>query len=62
MDTNTADISAMARHLFDAHGARAIAEAARKAADSKESGEEEQAAFWRRVESALLEMRGPLQG
>ena len=60
MDTNTADISAMARHLFDVHGAQAIAEAARKAVDCEETDEEE-AAFWRRVESALLEMRGPRQ-
>ena len=58
---NTADVSAVARHLFETQGAKAIAEAARKAASLEDTGEQEQAKFWRRVEDALREMRGPRQ-
>ncbi len=54
---NASDVSAVARHLFETQGARAIAEAAQKAASS--SGE--QAKFWQRVEAVLQEMRGPHQ-
>lgn len=58
---NTSDISAVARHLFETQGAKAIAEAAQKAASFEDAGEKEQAAFWKRVEAALREMRGPHQ-
>lgn len=58
---NTADVSSVARHLFDAQGPKAIAEAAQKAASFEDDGKEEQAKFWRRVESTLREMRGPRQ-
>jgi hypothetical protein len=40
---------------------RAIAEANQKATSSEDAGDEEQAKFWRRVEAALLEIRGPGQ-
>jgi hypothetical protein len=55
----TADVSAVARHLFDSHGAKAVAEAAQKAAAFEKSGDAAQAKFWRRVQAALQEMRGP---
>ena len=58
---NTTDISAVARHLFATQGAKAIAEAAQKAALSSEAGDKEQAKMWQRVEAALREMRGPHQ-
>lgn len=58
---NAADISALAHHLFETKGAKAIAEAAQKAASCEETGEKEQAEFWRRVEAVLFEMRGPKQ-
>ena len=58
---NTADISALARHLFETEGTKAIAVAARKAASFQEAGDEEQSRIWRRVEAALEEMRGPRQ-
>jgi len=58
---NTPDISAVARHLFQTQGAKAIAEAAQMATSSEKDGDEEQAKFWRRVEAALLEIRGPRQ-
>ena len=56
---NAADVSAVARHLFEEQGAKAIAEAAQKAAFFDKAGNEGQAKFWRRVEAAVLEMRGP---
>jgi hypothetical protein len=58
---NTTDASAIARHLFETQGARAIAEAAQKAVSFREAGDAEQEQLWRRVESALREMRGPHQ-
>jgi hypothetical protein len=61
MNTNTADISAVAHHLFETQGAKAIAEAAQKAVSCESAGDKEQARFWRRVEAVLLEMRGPRQ-
>lgn len=56
---NAADISALAHHLFETHGAKGIAEAAQKAASFEKAGEKEQANFWRQVEAAVREMRGP---
>jgi hypothetical protein len=58
---NTANVSAFARHLFETQGAKAIAEAAQKAASCEESGDKEQAKFWRSVEALMLEIRGPRQ-
>ncbi|MDH4095213.1 MAG: hypothetical protein OEV81_10565 [Betaproteobacteria bacterium] len=57
--TDSADVSAVARHLFETQGAKAIAEAAQKAASFEKAGEPQQAKHWRRVEAALREMRGP---
>ena len=57
--TDSADVSAIARHLFEAQGAKAIAEAAQKAAAFEKAGDALQAKHWRRVEAALREMRGP---
>ena len=58
---DTADISALARHLYDTQGAKAIAEAAQHAESSQKSGDREQARMWHRVEGALREMRGAHQ-
>ena len=58
---NAADISALARHLFETQGAKAITEAAQKAASFEDAGDEEQAKTWRRVEAIVWEMRGPSQ-
>ncbi len=58
---NAADISAVAHHLFEVHGSRAIAEAAQKAESFAKAGDEEQRKFWQRVEGMLREMRGPTQ-
>jgi hypothetical protein len=56
---NATDISALARHLFETQGAKAILEAAQKAASFEGAGDKEQANTWRRVEAVLWEMRGP---
>lgn len=58
---STADISAIARHLFETQGAKAIAEAAQRADAFRKAGNEEQANHWQRVESALRELRGAHQ-
>ena len=58
---NTADISALARHLYETQGAGAIAEAAQKAAAFEKSGDKEQAHMWQRVEGTLRELRGAHQ-
>ena len=58
---NATDVSALARHLFETQGAKAIAEAAQKAEGFRQTGDEEQAKIWERVEVVLREMRGPRQ-
>ncbi|MCL4798786.1 MAG: hypothetical protein KJ025_04310 [Burkholderiales bacterium] len=57
--TTAADISALARHLFETQGSKAIAEAAQKAVSFERAGDQAQARTWRQVEALLLEMRGP---
>lgn len=58
---HTTEIQEYARQLLEAHGAKATAEAAQKAAAFERAGDKEQAQTWRRVEAALLMMRGPRQ-
>ena len=53
------EINDYARQLLEAHGPKAIAEAARKAADLEQEGKNDQAHTWRRIEAALKLMRGP---
>ena len=53
------DIQDYARQLFDAHGTKAVAEAAQKARAFEEQGNSEQAKTWRHIEAALMLMRGP---
>jgi hypothetical protein len=53
------EISDYARQLFEAHGDKAIAEAAQKACTYEEQGEKEQAETWRHVEAALRLMGRP---
>ncbi|MCK5495559.1 MAG: hypothetical protein KAI80_04035 [Hyphomicrobiaceae bacterium] len=53
------EIQEHARKLKDAHGDKAILEAAQKARRLEEAGEREQAETWRRIEAALMQMRGP---
>jgi hypothetical protein len=53
------EIQDYARQLLDAHGEKAVAEAAQKAIACEENGEREDAETWRHVEAALKLMRGP---
>ena len=58
---NTTDVTALARHLYETQGAKAIAEAAQKAKFFVRAGDMEQAKTWQRVEAVLREMRGARQ-
>ena len=53
------DIHDLARRLMEAHGAKAIAEAAQKAANLEQEGKKEEAETWRHIEQALKMMQGP---
>lgn len=55
------NVSALARHLFETQGAKAIAQAAHIAAEFERAGDRSQAKTWQRVEAVLREMRGPRQ-
>ena len=48
-----------ARQLLEAHGDKAVAEAAQKACTLEKQGESEQAETWRHIEATLKLMRGP---
>lgn len=52
------EIEEHARKLRQVHGDKAIAEAARKAVDAEAAGNAGEAENWRRIEKALLLMRG----
>ena len=52
------DIHDYARQLLDAHGDKAVVEAAQKARALEQQGESEQAETWRHIEAALKLMRG----
>jgi len=58
---HTSEIQEFARQLREAHGDKATVEAAQKAMACERVGDKEQAETWRRIESALLLMRGPSQ-
>ena len=53
------EIQEHARRLLEAHGPKAIAEAAKRAQDSEQRGDANSAKDWRRIEAALRAMRGP---
>ena len=55
------EIHDYARQLLEAHGAKAIAEAAQNAIDLEAKGEVELAKDWRHIEDAMKLMRGPHQ-
>ena len=54
-----ANIQSYALQLYEVQGAKAIAEAAQKAAAFERRGEREEAQTWRRIEAALILLRGP---
>jgi hypothetical protein len=55
------EIHSYARQLLDAHGTKAIAEAAQNAIELEAKGEVELAKTWRHIEDAMKLMRGPHQ-
>jgi hypothetical protein len=55
----TTEVHDYARQLLEAQGFKAIAEAAQKARVFEQQGNNEQAQTWRRIEAALMQMRGP---
>ncbi|TYO64665.1 hypothetical protein FXV83_20815 [Bradyrhizobium hipponense] len=55
------EIHDYARQLLEAHGPKAIAEAAQNAIDLEKKGELELARTWRHIEDAMKLMRGPHQ-
>jgi hypothetical protein len=55
------EIQSYAQQLLDAHGDRAVVEAAQKTRALEEQGQHEEAKTWKRVEAALRIMRGPNQ-
>ncbi len=56
---NAVEIQAHAKKLYDAHGAKALAEAADKARRLEQSGDEGQARDWRLIGKALQQLSGP---
>jgi hypothetical protein len=48
-----------ARQLLEAHGDKAVVEAAQKASQFEMRGEDKEAQIWRRIEASLKLMRGP---
>jgi hypothetical protein len=53
------EIQDYARQLLEAHGDKAMAEAAQKACALEQKGQSEEAETWRHIEAALKLMRGP---
>ena len=49
----------MLASLMEAHGARAVVEAAQKAVAFEKSADAAQARVWRQIEAALKQMQGP---
>jgi hypothetical protein len=58
-DMLATEIQEHARKLLQAHGDKAVIEAAQKAKSLEESGSADDARTWRRIEAALKQMRGP---
>jgi len=55
------DIEQHATQLYDAIGPRAIATAAQRARQCEQTGATDDAISWRKIETRLLEKRGPRQ-
>ena len=53
------EIQEHARKLIEAHGDKAVIEAAQKAKSLEDSGSTEEAQVWRKIEAAIKQMRGP---
>lgn len=60
-ELNISDAQAYAAQLYRELGSRSIAVAARRAVEATEAGKDSDAKTWRKIEEALLNMRGPRQ-
>lgn len=58
---NHKDLVQYARSLFDAHGDKAEAEAAQKAATARDAGKTEDAEKWEKIRGHIKELRGARQ-
>jgi hypothetical protein len=56
---NAVEIQEHARKLYEAHGSKALAEAAQMVRDLEERGDKKLVNDWRRIQSALQQIRGP---
>lgn len=56
---NAVEIQAHARKLYEAHGTKALAEAAQMVRDLEQRGDKKLVDDWRRIQLALQQMRGP---
>ena len=56
------DITKYSTQLFEEMGPKSIAVAAGRAQKAEEDGKPDDATTWRKIERALMEMRGPHQG
>jgi hypothetical protein len=52
-------VQEQARQMFEAYGEKAIAAAAERALRYERAGDTQQVKAWRRIEAALMLMRGP---
>ena len=52
-------VHAVARQMFEQHGASAIAQAAQQAQACESRGEDDEAREWRHIADAMKAMRGP---
>lgn len=55
------DLVQYARSLYDAHGDKAEAEAAQKAAAARTAGKADDAATWEKIRGHIKELRGATQ-
>ena len=55
-------VTEYAHALYEAHGDKAEAEAAKKAKQHEEAGQEEDAADWNAIRAAIRAIRGANQG
>jgi len=55
------DLVQYARSLYDAHGDKAEAEAAQKAATARDAGKTDDAEKWGKIRSHIKELRGARQ-
>jgi hypothetical protein len=61
MEMQAAHIHAAARELLEEQGSQAIVIAAQRAVMCEREQRSDQARTWRRIEAALMQLRGPRQ-